>query len=216
MSTPRHMYDATHDNVRVLLPFNPSMVAIYLTGTVDVRWTTADVQLFPNVKTFVRIDQRGPGSPQYSATVADVEDFAWNVHDAETLFLPNCTAARPTIYCNRNTLPNVTAKCDIWLSAPGLTDAEAIALAATDDRIVAVQNLFAGPYDKSVVIDPYWPERKPVTTPNPTPPPVGIQDGWNFCTKCGCLVHVPEANTLPCAGGGNHNPHSHDYFLPYV
>ena len=211
------MYDATHDNVRVLLPHNPVMIAKYLTGTADVKWTDADVALFPQVKTWVNIDQGGPGSPVFKANVVDVEAFAWNASSAQSEFLPKSTAPRPTVYCARNTLPSITAKCPIWLAAPGLTDAQAITLAATDKRIVAVQNVFAGPYDRSIVIDPFWPEAIPVTTPPVPPvPSVGIQGGWNFCTKCGCLVHTPEAANLPCAGGAKHTPKSHDYFLPFV
>lgn len=218
MVTLRHMYDATHANASVLKQFSPTMVARYLTGTSSVVWTPGDVAMFPGVKTWVTIDQGGPGSPVYKANVVDVEQFAWTVASAQSDFLPKCTAPRPTIYCSRNTLADVTAKCDIWLAAPGLTDAQAIALAATDDRIVAIQNLFAGPYDKTVVIDPTWPE-VPVTTPTPpvtTETNLGVQNNWNFCTKCTCLVHVPEAASAPCAAGGNHTPKSHNYILAFT
>lgn len=159
----RHMYDATRANAGTLVTKNPEMVAIYLTGTPDIRWTSVEVAFFPRVKTFVRIDQGGITSPQYMANVADVEPHAWSVPDAQSRFLSHCTAPRPTIYCDRNDYRNVTAKCDIWLAAPGLTDTQAVALAKTDKRIVAVQNVFAGSYDRSIVIDPYWPEKAPVT-----------------------------------------------------
>lgn len=169
-TTPRYMYDATHVEAPVLKALNPEMVAIYLTGSADIRWTPADVAQFPGVRTWVRIDQGGPTSPQYEANVADVESGAWTVANAQSEFLPKCTAPRPTLYVNRSTLPSVTAKCDLWVAAPGLSDAEARALAATDSRIVAVQNLWNNNYDRSIVIDPYWPAKKPVTPPPPPPP----------------------------------------------
>jgi hypothetical protein len=62
-------------------------------------------------------------------------------------------------------------KGDIWLAAPGLTDGECLALAANNKQIVAVQNTFAGSYDKSIVIDAHWPEKAPVTVPPPVTHP---------------------------------------------
>lgn len=162
----RYMYDATKTNAGVLVAKNPEMVAIYLTGSSDIRWTSTQVQFFPRVKTFVRIDQGGPTSPQFMAHVVDVEPGAWSVTDAENRFLPNCTAPRPTIYCDRNDYQHVTAKCDIWLAAPGLTDAQAFLLRKADPRIVAIQNVFAGDYDRSVVFDDFWPEKPPVVQPS--------------------------------------------------
>lgn len=161
----RHMYDATRENARSLLGENPEMIAIYLTGTPDIRWTSTEVQLFPKMKTWVRIDQGGLTSPQYAATVFDAEPRAWTIAGAIAA-TERSSAARPTVYCDRSDYRTIPAsyKRDIWLAAPGLTDAEAIALARSDKRIVAVQNLFAGTYDRSVVIDPYWPEKAPVTT----------------------------------------------------
>lgn len=167
----RHMYDAIAANAPVLRQFNPSMVAIYLTGSADIRWTTAQVSLFPNVSTFVRIDQGGATSPQYSATVFDAEPNAWSIPNAIAA-TKKSTAPRPTVYCDRNDYRTIPGSYtgDIWLAAPGLSDNEAIALAATDKRIVAVQNLFAGSYDRSIVVDPYWPEKAPVVNPpDPTP-----------------------------------------------
>jgi hypothetical protein len=169
------MYDATGSNAHVLVALKPEMVAIYLTGSGGIAWNTADVQLLPNVKTWVRIDQGGATSPQYKANVADVEPFAWTVANAESKFLVNCSAPRPTIYADRSDYKNITAKCDIWLAAPGLSDAQAIALAATDKRIVAVQNIWAGLYDRSIVVDPNWPAKAPVVVP-PPPPPVATTD----------------------------------------
>ena len=157
----RYMYDATSSNAGLLVTKNPEMLAIYLTGTPDVRWTSRQVAFFPRVKTWVRIDQGGPTSPQYTAAVVDVEPHARTVSQAENDFLVKCTAPRPTIYCDRNDYQHVTAKCDIWLAAPGLTDDQALALRKADPRIVAVQNVFADGYDRSIVFDDYWPDKPP-------------------------------------------------------
>ena len=157
----RYMYDATSVNAGALVAKNPQMIAIYLTGTPDIRWTSRQVAFFPRVKSWIRIDQGGPTSPQYMATVVDVESHAWSVSQAENDFLPKCTAPRPTVYCDRNDYQHVTARCDIWLAAPGITDDQALALRKADSRVVAVQNVFAGSYDRSVVFDDYWPEKPP-------------------------------------------------------
>jgi hypothetical protein len=158
----RYMYDATSNNASALVAQDPDMVAIYLTGTPDIRWLSPQVLLFPKVKTWVRIDQGGLTSPQYEATVADVEAGAWSLLDAEKRFLSKCTAPRPTLYVDRTTYKSVVSNCDLWIAAPGLSDTEATALAATDKRIVAVQNLWTVDYDRSIVLDPYWPEKPPV------------------------------------------------------
>ena len=168
----RYMYDAISSNAPVLKQFNPEMIAIYLTGSADIRWTTAQVALFPNTKTWVRIDQGGATSPQFAATVFDAEPNAWSIPGAIAA-TKKSTAPRPTVYCDRNDYKTIPASYTgaIWLAAPGLTDAQAVALAATDKRIVAVQNLFAGTYDRSVVVDPNWPAKAPVPPPPPPPPP---------------------------------------------
>jgi hypothetical protein len=169
----RRMYDATRSNATVLVPLKPSMVAIYLTGSPDIRWTSKEVQLFPNAQ-FVRIDQGGQTSPQFEATVFDVEPGAWTMGNAVAA-CKECTAERPTIYCDRSDYLTVPASFsdDLWIAAPGLTDAQAIALAAKDKRIVAVQNVFAGSFDSSLVIDPNWPNLPPV--PVIPPPPLRFE-----------------------------------------
>jgi hypothetical protein len=170
----RYMYDAISANAAALeSEEHPTMVAIYLTGSAAIRWTSANVAGYKNVVTWVRIDQGGQTSPQYEATVFDVEPGAWTMANAVEA-TKKCTAPRPTIYCDRSDYKTVPASYtgDLWIAAPGLTDAEAEALAATDKRIVAVQNVWANVYDRSVVVDPIWPE-KPVP-PKPTGLPTGI------------------------------------------
>ena len=154
----RYMYDCTHAEVPNLAAINPSFVAMYLTGSSSIRWTSSDVQQFSSGTEFVRIDQGGPGSPQYEADVFDAEPGAWSISGAIAA-TKKCTADRPTIYCDRSdyaTIPDSYTD-DIWLAAPGLTDAQAQALAATDSRIVAVQNYWGTEWDRSAVFDAYWP-----------------------------------------------------------
>jgi hypothetical protein len=62
-------------------------------------------------------------------------------------------------------------KGDIWLAAPGLSEAECLAIRANNKQVVAVQNVFGGTFDSSVVMDTSWPE-KAVVNPPPPPPPV--------------------------------------------
>lgn len=159
----RYMYDAISANASQLVKENPDMVAIYLTGTPNIRWLSPQVLLFPHVKTWVRIDQGGLTSPQLMANVFDVEPGAWTMANAIAA-TKKCTAPRPTIYCDRTdykTVPN-SYTGDLWIAAPGLSDTEAIALAATDKRIIGVQNLWSADYDRSIITDAYWPEKAPV------------------------------------------------------
>lgn len=193
----RYMYDATSQNSPVLERFNPEIVAIYLTGSPDVRWTSTNVQQFPNVKTFVRIDQGGATAPQYVAHVMDVEPGAYRPADVPG-WTAKCTAPRPTVYCDRNDLADVMKlwKGDIWLAAPGLTDAECIALAKANPQIVAVQNVFAGAYDKSIVLDSYWPNKPPA----PPAPPATTRVQFEYYKSGFGWVYIPNSEVdVPAA-----------------
>lgn len=176
----RHMYDAIGANAAALEnAVHPDFVAIYLTGSGGIAWNSPEVQLLKELKTVVRIDQGGAGSPQFEANVFDVEPGAWSMANAVAA-TKKCTAPRPTIYCDRSDYKTVPTSYngDLWIAAPGLTDAQAIALAATDKRIVAVQNVWANIYDRSVVVDDNWPGK--VVTPPPPPPPTGLPTGIAF------------------------------------
>jgi hypothetical protein len=169
----RTMYDATGPNAGVLVAKNPEMVAIYLTGGPGIAWTSAEVQLFKSTVKFVRIDQAGATAPQHEAHVMDVEPGAYRPADVPG-WTSKCTAPRPTVYCDRSDLPAVMQvwKGDIWLAAPGLSLAECLAITANNKQVIAVQNVFGGSFDSSVVIDPNWPEKAPV--PPPPPPPATV------------------------------------------
>jgi hypothetical protein len=148
------------------------MVAGYDTGSSDILWTPADWASFAyNAIEKVHIDQGGPGAPKYSATVQDVEAFAYSVGSIQG-WVTRCTAERPTTYVSGVNLGAAlnASRADIWLAAP-CTDVEAAAIMAANPRIVAVQNNFTDPrFDVSLVGDPYWPAKKPVIQP---PPPKG-------------------------------------------
>lgn len=165
------MYDAIWANVDALQAQKPVLYALYLTGSSAIRWQ--GIPSFLATATPVRIDQGGQTSPQLEANVFDVEPGAWTM--ANALAATNkCTAPRPTIYCDQSDYKTVPAsyKGDLWIAAPGLTDAQAEALAAKDKRIVAIQNLWANTFDRSIVVDPFWPNKAPA--PKPTGLPTGI------------------------------------------
>lgn len=179
----RTMWDTISASIADI-PSTATMVAGYDTGSSDILWTSSDWSKF-NDAVRVHIDQAGPGAPTYSSTVMDVEPGCYSPSDVPN-WTSKCTAARPTVYCDQSDLPSVMAvwKGAIWLAAPGMSDANAVALAASNTQIVAVQNVQAGTYDQSVVIDEYWPEVKPVaTTPTHatiTVPPPGKWLGGVF------------------------------------
>jgi hypothetical protein len=172
----RYMYDAIWANVNDLQPLNPGIFGMYLTGSADIRWQSVPAFLSRAVP--VRIDQGGQTSPQYAADIFDVEPGAWSLPGAIAA-VSRSTAARPGIYLSRADYAQVPASYAgvIWLAAPGITDNEAIALAAKDHRIVAVQNLWAGAYDRSVMTDAHWPQKAPVTPP---PAASGLPTGIEF------------------------------------
>lgn len=161
----RYMYDAIHANITAI-PTSAQMVAGYDTGSQDIRWVTSDWERF-NESVRVHVDQAN-GGPVHTATVMDVETGAYGTRDIGP-WVAACTAPRPTVYVSPANLATALAEShsDIWLASPGTSDAEALALMAAEPRIVAVQNIFANTYDRSIVGDEFWPERKPVE-PEPT------------------------------------------------
>jgi hypothetical protein len=167
----RYMYDAISANIGAVK--GQKFVAGYDTGSSDIQWTAADWEEF---STAVRthIDQGGPGAPSHSATVQDVESGAYTVAQIPG-WVSACTAARPTTYVSGENLTAALAAsdADIWLASPGMSDTEAVATMTANPRIVAVQNVWASDYDRSIVNDPFWPEAKPVT---PSGMPTGLRD----------------------------------------
>jgi hypothetical protein len=212
----RKMGDAIHLNVSVLAGVSGlQVVAGYVTGSADIVWTAADWAMFPGIP-HVEIDQGYTGAPVYSATVQDVETGAWTPASVPN-WQAQCTAARPTVYCNQSTLPAVLAtgwRGNLWLAIPGWQPGNALP-SAPGCTVVAVQNQLdvANAYDLSVVLDSTWPEAD-MTTPNNTNPQ--LQNGWQWCSKCQGLFYGPNVARSVCPAGGQHGGGtSNDYSLLY-
>jgi hypothetical protein len=208
------MGDAIHDNVQALKAAGTEMVAGYVTGTPDIRWTAADWALF--TVPAVTIDQGATGSPVLTADVRDVEAGAWTV--AAAVSTAGWTAPRPTIYCSAATLPALQQAGwlgDVWVadwtySPPG--NPYPVPAGMTCVAVQYTDQGGGGAYDLSVVFDPAWPEGGTMAAPTT------IQNNWGWCPKCGCLVYRSAAASLPCAAGGTHSvPASgyYDYSLMY-
>jgi hypothetical protein len=136
--------------------YDGMLVAGYLTGSPGTWWQGHWHQ-FPGA-VMVAIDQHGFGEHDYAANVMDVETDCWSVQDI-IKWTSECTAPRPTVYCDRDDYPLVRAvwNGDVWLAAPGGVNP------ADYPGVVAVQDLYLGNYDSSIVYDDYWPLRAPVS-----------------------------------------------------
>jgi hypothetical protein len=189
MTRPR-MFDAIHVNVGTIPP-GAEIVAGYDTGLSNVKWVTADWNIFLPAQE-VHVDQSGGaaslGGPVFSANVMDVEPFCYTVNQIPG-WTSKCTAPRPTVYCDRNDLPDVQAiwNGDVWLAAPGLSDDQATAIMEADPRIVAVQNLDAGSFDASVIGDAFW----PLLPPPPVKPPVKGKEMLNGMIDPNQQIDIP-------------------------
>jgi hypothetical protein len=107
----------------------------------------------------VEIDQGFNSQPITTAMVRDVETGAWAVDKA--VDRSTWHAPRPTIYCNRNTLPLVMGagwRGDVWLAWPGYNSSEPPVFPGVN--VVAVQDVFGPNYDRSTVYDDTWPYPK--------------------------------------------------------
>lgn len=157
----RVMYDAISANAETLKRRMgaPGMVAYYVTGSPDIRWSDAQVAMFSNSE-MISIDQGFTGSPVRTAMVRDVEPNAWT--PANAVDLSNWDAERPTIYCDRSDLQTVIAegwKGDVWLAYPGWSGPTPPVYPGVN--VVAVQRTFDADWDVSTVYDPYWPHKPP-------------------------------------------------------
>lgn len=207
----RQMWDATHDGVSSI-PVGGQLVGGYDTGSPDIQWVASDWAQFPYA-VHVHIDQGFTGAPVYSATVQDVETGAYTPGGVPA-WQAACTAARPTVYCNRSTLPAVLAtgwRGEIWLAWPGWTVTTPLPPLPAGCSIVAVQNYQGTSYDHSVVIDPTWPEPREVTEMGGA---TQLQAGWSWCSKCQGLYFRPNQAKSVCPAGGTHGSGlSDDYSL---
>lgn len=191
----RTMGDAIHDNVSALVAIKGELqlVAGYVTGSADVQWTSADWAEFAGLS-LVTIDQGYTGSPVASADVRDVEAGAWT--PAAAVDLDGWTAARPTIYCSLDTLPQVTAagwRGDVWLADwTGTPPTDPPAEAGV--TVVAVQYASLADYDLSVVFDPYWPAEGPdpmfITIPGVPGQWLSVEQLYSPASKTAYVVGV--------------------------
>lgn len=174
----RKQYDCTHVHVHdVKAVIQPGdMVALYGTGSPDIKATAQDEALF-NGHQLVIIDQGFTGSPLPTATVRDVERGAWSL--ANAIHEP-WEAERKTLYVSRSLIPSVQNAGwhgDVWLA-----EWEAMPTMAPHFNgltVVAQQWANLGPYDLSVVWDATWPKAKhPIEILSVTPYPGYIHAGW--------------------------------------
>ena len=199
-------YDAIHANA-LNIPRDAEVVFFYATGTPLIRWTPADLAAFPRALK-IGIDQGAAWSPVLTATVRDVETGAWTpvsaTHQTEGWNVP-----RPTIYCNRDTLPQVLLegwKGDLWLAIPS-PSAPVSPPEVPGCNVVAIQWYFGTQYDKSVIFDDTWPRGAVMDT-------VELQQNWRWCRKCQSLFYGPNEASSVCAAGGKHDgSQSGDYPL---
>jgi hypothetical protein len=168
----RVMYDAIHVNVPAIPLVNDELVAGYVTGTADVIWTPADWARFPG-NSHVTIDQGANGAPALAANVVDFESGAYTPAQADSR-MKSATSSRPTIYAAPDTLTQIAAatdwRGDVWVphSEDGPPDAGTFPVPDGFNLIGIQWNFTHNNYDESVVYDDYWPEKAPVTTPDPT------------------------------------------------
>ena len=144
----------------------PQLICFYVTGSPDIVWTDAEKALFP-ASAHVTIDQGGNGSPVPDAMVRDVEPGAWSAIAA--IRDKPWNTPRPTIYCDRSDLNRVIAdgwRGDVWLAWPGYAGSGPPSFPGVN--VVAVQNVFGGDRDSSLVYDPTWPHVATPTGPTPT------------------------------------------------
>lgn len=183
-------YDAMHVNVSVI-PVNAEVVLGYDTGTLNIRWTPQDFARF-TTRRKVHIDQGGPGSPVFTSHVRDVETGAWTPESAINGGI-QWNAPRPTIYCNRDTLPRVTAagwRGDLWLAIPMNTPPSHPPI-VPGCTVVAVQYGFPVARDLSVVFDPYWPMKGPIVTGTQFPAPANLRETVDVSLAWDAIPVIP-------------------------
>jgi hypothetical protein len=147
------MIDTIHVNVGNI-PASTPMVAGYLTGTANVKWTPQDWERFPHAGK-VHIDQ-SPGLEAYAsggAAVADIESGAGTIAACVAACVERLALGRPLcFYCSQDLGSQIgsalaaagisLSKCGLWLANWNLSQSEAEALLGTTidgAEVVAVQ-----------------------------------------------------------------------------
>jgi hypothetical protein len=144
------MIDTIHDDVGNI-PVNTPKVAGYITGTPDIRWTTADWDRFPNSGK-VRINQDG-STDVSEAGFGDVADFEAGAFTQaqvlEWVKLRKHSSLPSAVYVAASNRASLTSALqaaghtgvDLWVADWSLSEAEAVGLLTTsgDYPVVAVQ-----------------------------------------------------------------------------
>lgn len=189
----RFMVDTTHNGFqgsRTAIS-HAQLVALYGTGTPDIKATPEDIAEIPASMTLVTIDQGGPGSPIPHATVRDVESGAWTVADAVKTegWEPEHGNER-TIYCSVSKLDALITEGwtgKVWIAAPEGDFPVPYHHAGID---IAVQQYLmdqeGGLYDVSQVFDANWPAPPPAVQP---PITVHVSTSYRVTTMQFGTVH---------------------------
>lgn len=212
----RSMADAIGANWLDAINANTDIVAVYVTGIAPVPWSPAQIDAIPAGKSVVTIDQASGNAPQHSATVQDVEPNCYSPADVPA-WQAQCTAERPTVYCDRSDLPAILATGwtgNLWLAIPGWMPGSPLP-SAPGCAIVAVQNQFDvnGTHDLSVVLDSTWPHKEVNTLGD-----IASDNGFQVCSKCFCLYPSGNAAQSVCPAGGQHSTPAgwHRYALQFT
>jgi hypothetical protein len=164
----RTMYDSTD---MTAIPAHAEIVAGY-PHAFPTRY-----DLFPHA-VHIRIDNHGDHADD--CDVLDVETGAASPAVA-ALWIQSYRVLRrpgkPTIYCNKSTLPLVRAACDVvgvnydvWVASLGIPPVPYPGASATQYAWPQSAQSSGGNYDVSLVTDPAW-HPSAVTPPPPPPPP---------------------------------------------
>jgi hypothetical protein len=161
------------------------IVAPYVTGSPDIKWTAQQRALFPAPRwQQATIDQGFTGSPVPGALIRDVESGGWSVSHALTSPWDN---PKKTIYIEASRLGELAAAGwhgNVWLAhwtgiRPLIAPPMPAGITCVAQQYASPKTGSGGPYDLSAVFDPNWPEtppepRRPANRQIPGPPRQGI------------------------------------------
>lgn len=157
----RRMVDATGDNAALVLAMpDVDLIGAYITGLEGVPWSLANLALIPKGK-LVAIDQASGNAPNYSATVQDVEPLCYTAAQVPG-WQAQCTAWRPTVYCDQNDFMDVLAtgwRGDVWLAIPGWQIGDVLPNLMGCNLVAVQNNTTDNRFDVSIVLDDTWPNQ---------------------------------------------------------